>query len=92
MFTLLYPAVPGKTGHGATTGSESDSANDGEASAATAPEFRQWVCVICGWIFDEAAGYPEDGIAPGTRWEDVPDDWRCPLCDVGKEDFAMVQF
>uniref|UniRef100_UPI0035567790 rubredoxin n=1 Tax=Pandoraea sputorum TaxID=93222 RepID=UPI0035567790 len=53
---------------------------------------RQWVCVICGWIYDEAVGYPEDGIAPGTRWEDVPDDWRCPLCDVGKEDFAMVEF
>lgn len=53
---------------------------------------RQWVCVICGWIYDEATGYPEDGIAPGTRWEDVPEDWRCPLCDVGKEDFAMVEF
>lgn len=53
---------------------------------------RQWVCVICGWIYDEAQGYPEDGIAPGTRWEDVPQDWRCPLCDVGKEDFAMVAF
>ncbi|AKM32658.1 rubredoxin [Pandoraea faecigallinarum] len=52
---------------------------------------RQWVCVICGWIYDEAAGYPEDGIAPGTRWEDVPEDWRCPLCDVGKEVFAMVE-
>ncbi|ODP34978.1 rubredoxin [Pandoraea sp. ISTKB] len=53
---------------------------------------RQWVCVICGWIYDEATGYPEDGIAPGTRWEDVPQDWRCPLCDVGKDDFAMVEF
>ncbi len=92
LFTLLDPAVPGNKGQGATTGSESDSANDGEASAATAPEFRQWVCVICGWIYDEATGYPEDGIAPGTRWEAVPEDWRCPLCDVGKEDFAMVQF
>ncbi|VVE50513.1 Rubredoxin-1 [Pandoraea iniqua] len=96
LFTLLDPAVPGNKGQGATTGSESDTdtdrANDGEASAATAPEFRQWVCVICGWIYDEATGYPEDGIAPGTRWEEVPEDWRCPLCDVGKEDFAMVQF
>lgn len=55
-------------------------------------EFRQWVCVICGWIYDEAAGCPEDGLAPGTRWAEVPDDWRCPLCDVGKTDFALVEF
>ncbi|PLQ00862.1 rubredoxin [Cupriavidus pauculus] len=61
-------------------------------SAAAEAEFKQWVCIICGWVYDEAAGLPEDGIAPGTRWEDIPDDWRCPECDVGKEDFAMVEF
>lgn len=60
--------------------------------AEAAPGFQQWVCVICGWIYDEAAGLPEEGIAPGTRWADVPDDWRCPLCDVGKQDFALVEF
>ncbi|WP_323073527.1 rubredoxin [Mycetohabitans endofungorum] len=54
--------------------------------------FRQWVCVICGWVYDEAHGAPDDGIPPGTRWDDVPADWRCPLCDVGKADFAMVEF
>ena len=57
-----------------------------------ADDFKQWVCVICGWIYDEAAGLPEESIAPGTRWADVPADWRCPLCDVGKEDFALVEF
>ncbi|MFJ1254994.1 rubredoxin [Cupriavidus sp. CuC1] len=62
------------------------------ATSAATDEFKQWVCIICGWVYDEAAGLPEDGIAPGTRWEDIPDDWRCPLCDVGKEDFAMVEF
>jgi rubredoxin len=62
------------------------------ANTAAADDFKQWVCVICGWIYDEAAGVPEDGIAPGTRWADVPADWRCPLCDVGKEDFALVEF
>jgi rubredoxin len=62
------------------------------AGAASADDFKQWVCVICGWIYDEAAGVPEEGIAPGTRWADVPADWRCPLCDVGKEDFALVEF
>ncbi|WP_084534283.1 rubredoxin [Paraburkholderia dilworthii] len=62
------------------------------ANAASADDFKQWVCVICGWIYDEAAGLPEEGIAPGTRWADIPTDWRCPLCDVGKEDFALVEF
>lgn len=68
------------------------------AATATAPvsveadAFRQWVCVICGWVYDEEAGAPDDGLAPGTRWADVPDDWRCPLCDVGKPDFALVEF
>lgn len=63
-----------------------------QKAAVPASEFKQWVCIICGWVYDEAAGWPEDGIAPGTRWEDIPDDWRCPECDVGKEDFAMVEF
>ncbi|WP_019448857.1 rubredoxin [Cupriavidus sp. BIS7] len=63
-----------------------------KAAAGADAEFKQWVCIICGWVYDEAAGLPEDGIAPGTRWEDIPADWRCPECDVGKEDFAMVEF
>ncbi|MDR3381425.1 rubredoxin [Cupriavidus basilensis] len=63
-----------------------------KAASAATDAFKQWVCIICGWVYDEAAGLPEDDIAPGTRWEDIPDDWRCPLCDVGKEDFAMVEF
>ncbi len=61
-------------------------------TTASADDLKQWVCVICGWIYDEAAGLPEEGIAPGTRWADVPVDWRCPLCDVGKDDFALVEF
>jgi len=76
-----------------------DAAMAPAAGAATAPPasaeadgFKQWVCVICGWVYDEAAGAPDDGLAPGTRWVDVPDDWRCPLCDVGKEEFALVEF
>ncbi len=60
--------------------------------AASTDDLKQWVCVICGWVYDEAAGLPEEGLAPGTRWADVPADWRCPLCDVGKEDFALVEF
>ncbi|SKC96672.1 Rubredoxin [Burkholderia sp. YR290] len=67
-------------------------ANAATQTQTSADDFKQWVCVICGWVYDEAAGLPEEGIAPGTRWADVPEDWRCPLCDVGKEDFALVEF
>ncbi|WP_295801448.1 FAD-dependent oxidoreductase [uncultured Microbulbifer sp.] len=51
---------------------------------------RIWECMVCGWVYDEAKGAPEEGIPPGTRWEDIPDDWTCPECGVGKEDFDMV--
>ena len=52
---------------------------------------KKWECIVCGWIYDEAKGWPEDGIAPGTRWEDVPEDWLCPDCGVGKLDFEMIE-
>ena len=53
--------------------------------------YKSWVCIICGWVYDEETGAPDDGIAPGTRWEDVPDYWVCPDCGAGKEDFEMVE-
>jgi rubredoxin len=53
--------------------------------------FRTWMCLICGWIYDEAQGLPEEGIAPGTRWEDIPMNWTCPECGARKEDFEMVE-
>ena len=52
---------------------------------------KTWLCIICGLIYDEEKGWPEDGIAPGTRWEEVPDDWVCPDCKVGKADFEMLE-
>ncbi len=48
----------------------------------------KFVCTVCGYVYDEATGDPDNGIAPGTKWEDVPDDFTCPLCGVGKEDFT----
>lgn len=48
----------------------------------------KYICEVCGWEYDEEAGYPEGGIAPGTKWEDVPESFVCPLCFVGKEQFA----
>lgn len=53
---------------------------------------RKYMCVVCGFIYDEAEGWPADGIAPGTRWADVPDTWTCPDCGVTKDDFEMVEF
>ena len=47
--------------------------------------------VVCGWIYDESQGWPEDGIAAGTEWEDIPDDWTCPDCGVSKADFEMIE-
>jgi rubredoxin len=55
-----------------------------------APPFRTWMCVVCGFLYLEAEGLPEEGIAPGTRWEDIPDDWCCPDCGVTKSDFEMM--
>ncbi|VVP92512.1 Nitric oxide reductase FlRd-NAD(+) reductase [Pseudomonas fluorescens] len=52
--------------------------------------FKTWLCIVCGLIYDEALGWPEDGILAGTRWEDVPEDWVCPECHVGKADFEML--
>lgn len=48
---------------------------------------KKYVCTICGFIYDEAAGIPSAGIAPGTRWEALPEDWTCPLCGAAKADF-----
>lgn len=48
----------------------------------------KYTCDLCGWTYDEAAGDEEHGIAPGTKWEDLPADFECPLCGAGKESFT----
>jgi rubredoxin len=60
-------------------------------SDATDAPFRTWMCLICGFLYEEEKGLPEEGIAPGTRWEDIPADWTCPECGARKEDFEMVE-
>lgn len=52
---------------------------------------RKWRCLICDFVYDEAKGMPEEGIKPGTRWEDVPETWTCPDCGAAKADFQMVE-
>lgn len=52
--------------------------------------FKRWMCMGCGWSYDEALGDAEHGLAPGTRWADVPEDWVCPDCGTPKQLFEMV--
>jgi rubredoxin len=52
---------------------------------------KRWICVFCGFVYDEAAGAPEHGIPPGTRWEDVPEDWCCPDCGTDKSAFELEE-
>ena len=55
-------------------------------------EFKTWQCILCAFVYDEEAGFPEEGIAPGTRWADVPEDFGCPDCSAKKADFEMIEF
>ena len=52
---------------------------------------KSYMCIVCGLVYEEEQGWPEDGIAPGTRWEDVPENWECPDCGVGKSEFEMIE-
>tara|TARA_B100001105_G_C22168694_1_gene347578 strand:+ start:91 stop:330 length:240 start_codon:yes stop_codon:yes gene_type:complete len=52
---------------------------------------KKWQCIVCGFIYDEEEGLEEEGVAAGTRWEDIPEDWVCPECGVSKEDFEMEE-
>jgi rubredoxin len=66
-----------------------------EPAAAIVPDvaksrdFRVWQCALCSFIYDESKGMPDEGIAAGTRWEDVPESWSCPDCSASKSDFQM---
>ena len=52
---------------------------------------KRYMCLLCGYIYEEAKGWPEDGIQPGTAWDDVPLTWQCPECGASKDDFEMVE-
>jgi len=48
----------------------------------------KYICEACGWVYDESEGYPEGGIAPGTKWAELPESFACPLCSVAKDQFS----
>ena len=51
---------------------------------------KKYECEVCGYVYDSEIGDPDNGIAPGTAWEDSPEDWVCPLCAVGKDQFSEI--
>jgi rubredoxin len=61
------------------------------ASPASAAGLKKWQCLLCAFTYDEEKGIPDEGIAPGTRWADVPETWTCADCGAGKGDFAMIE-
>ena len=52
---------------------------------------KKYVCIPCGWVYDPAVGDPESGIEPGVAFEDLPEDWTCPVCGVGKDNFEEYE-
>ena len=52
---------------------------------------KKYQCTVCGMIYDEALGLPDEGIAAGTKWSDIPADWECPDCGMAKADFEMME-
>ena len=71
---------------------ESDIPAAGRGLATGRPGLvKRYMCVICGFVYDEEAGLPDHGIPPGTRFEDLPLNWKCPECGAGKEDFEAIE-
>ncbi len=52
---------------------------------------KKYVCDVCGYVYDPSAGDPDNGVQPGTAFEELPENWVCPLCGVGVEDFSPVE-
>ncbi len=52
---------------------------------------QKWRCLLCSYVYDPAAGDPDNGVEPGTPFASIPDDWVCPLCGAAKDEFEMVE-
>jgi len=70
---------------------EKERSMSSETGRASNTKPAVWMCLICGWIYNEGVGDVDSGIMPGTRWEDIPEDWKCPECGATKSDFEMIQ-
>lgn len=56
-----------------------------------AHDMKKYICTVCGYVYDPANGDPDSGIAPGTAFEDIPDEWVCPVCGVAKDMFEVAE-
>ena len=63
----------------------------GNGEDTAAPPMDKYICTVCGHVYDPAEGDPDGGIAPGTAFEDIPEDWVCPVCGVGKDMFEKYE-
>jgi flavin reductase (DIM6/NTAB) family NADH-FMN oxidoreductase RutF/rubredoxin len=91
-YAYYHQVRKGKTPKTAATYQKEDVA-PGKAKGETGMEGKRaqkYTCTVCGYVYDPAAGDPDNGIAPGTTFEDLPDDWVCPVCGVGKDQFEPV--
>jgi len=61
------------------------------AAVSLRGDMKVYMCVICGFLYEEEKGLPEQGIPPGTRWQDIPETWKCPDCGAGKDEFEMIE-
>ncbi|WP_084170546.1 rubredoxin [Clostridium algidicarnis] len=52
---------------------------------------QKYICIVCGYVYDPKIGDEDNGVAPGTSFENVPEDWVCPLCGVGKDQFEVTE-
>ena len=73
------------------TSNEPTNPSGADASTFSQSALKTWQCILCGFVYKEAEGMPQDGIPAGTRWEDVPLDWVCPDCSTSKLDFEMIE-
>ena len=85
--------APANAPHGAskpteTTENQNNQPNNNNQNSTA---MKKYVCSVCGYVYDPEKGDPDSGIAPGTAFEDIPDDWTCPLCGVGKSDFEPAE-
>lgn len=85
--------APANAPHGVTSANapsiqkDENQPNNSNNNNQNSTAMKKYVCSVCGYVYDPAKGDPDSGIAPGTAFEDIPDDWSCPLCGVGKDDF-----
>lgn len=76
-----------ETNYGNSSQTNDNQPNNSNNNNQNSTAMKKYVCSVCGYVYDPAKGDPDSGIAPGTAFEDIPDDWSCPLCGVGKDDF-----